>query len=120
MFSQDPPIPVINEPVYLFIDPAAGGPQSDYAMLSVTRQKGMLTVCCPAPELTTARADNRRERERERGMLVYTSYLEGSACPITSIWQNIDHWYDPVVHTSHKILSGMFHWHALVSHSWHR
>jgi hypothetical protein len=59
MFSQDPPIPVINEPVYLFIDPAAGGPQSDYAMLSVTRQKGMLTVCCPAPELTTARADNR-------------------------------------------------------------
>ncbi len=55
MFTQDPPIPVINEPVYLFIDPAAGGPQSDYAMLSVTRQKGMLTVCCPAllmlPEL---------------------------------------------------------------------
>ena len=44
MFGQTPPVPVLNEAVYLFIDPAAGGPQSDYAILSVTRQKGMLTV----------------------------------------------------------------------------
>lgn len=44
MFSQDPPLPVLNEAVYTFIDPAAGGPQSDYAVLSVTRHKGMLTV----------------------------------------------------------------------------
>ena len=44
MFAQDPPTPVLNEAVYLFIDPAGGGPQSDYAVLSVTRQKGMLTV----------------------------------------------------------------------------
>ena len=44
MFSQEPPPPVLNEAVYVFIDPAGGGPQSDYAVLSVTRQKGMLTV----------------------------------------------------------------------------
>lgn len=44
MFAQPPPIPVLNEAVYIFIDPAAGGPQSDYAVLSVTRQKGLLTV----------------------------------------------------------------------------
>lgn len=44
MFAQQPPTPVVNEAVYIFIDPAAGGPQSDYAVLSVTRQKGMLTV----------------------------------------------------------------------------
>ena len=44
MFSQEAPIPVLNEPVYLFIDPAGGGPQSDYAIVSVTRQKGLLTV----------------------------------------------------------------------------
>ena len=44
MFTQQPPDLVLNEAVYLFIDPAAGGPQSDYAVLSVTRQKGMLTV----------------------------------------------------------------------------
>jgi hypothetical protein len=44
MFEQRVPDPVLNEAVFLFIDPAAGGPQSDYAILSVTRQKGLLTV----------------------------------------------------------------------------
>jgi hypothetical protein len=44
MFSQRPPRPVLNEAIFLFIDPAAGGPQSDYAILSVTRHKGLLTV----------------------------------------------------------------------------
>jgi hypothetical protein len=44
MFNQPPPIPVLNEAVYTFIDPAAGGPQSDYCVLSVTRHKGLLTV----------------------------------------------------------------------------
>lgn len=48
MFSQPPPDPVMNEAVFTFIDPAAGGPQSDYAVLSVTRHKGLLTVrACP-------------------------------------------------------------------------
>ena len=44
MFSQRPPPPVINETIHVFIDPAAGGPGSDYAVLSITRQKGMITV----------------------------------------------------------------------------
>lgn len=44
MFTQLPPAPITNEPIHLFIDPAAGGPGSDYAILSVTRQKGMITV----------------------------------------------------------------------------
>ena len=44
MFAQAPPRPVLNEPIYLFIDPAAGGPHSDYAVVSVTRHKGLLTV----------------------------------------------------------------------------
>ena len=44
MFKQPIPPPVINEDVHVFIDPAAGGPYSDYAVLSVTRQKGMITV----------------------------------------------------------------------------
>jgi hypothetical protein len=44
MFTQEPPIPVLNEAVYMFIDPAGGGPHSDYAIVSVTRQKGLLTV----------------------------------------------------------------------------
>jgi hypothetical protein len=48
MFSQPPPPPILNEAVYTFIDPAAGGPQSDYAVLSVTRHKGLLTVSLAA------------------------------------------------------------------------
>ena len=44
MFKQPIPPPVINDDVHVFIDPAAGGPYSDYAVLSVTRQKGMITV----------------------------------------------------------------------------
>ena len=44
MFSQPAPALVVNEDVHVFIDPAAGGPGSDYAILSVTRHKGLVTV----------------------------------------------------------------------------
>ena len=44
MFSQEAPEPVLNADIYLFIDPAAGGPQSDYAILTFQRQKGLVTV----------------------------------------------------------------------------
>ena len=44
MFTQEPPEPELNADVYLFIDPAAGGPQSDYAILSFQRVKGLVTV----------------------------------------------------------------------------
>jgi len=52
MFSQEPPAPLINEDVHIFIDPAAGGPGSDYAILSITRQKGLVTV---SPEIDHSR-----------------------------------------------------------------
>ena len=44
MFTQPVPEPITNEPIHLFIDPAAGVPSSDYAILSITRQKGLITV----------------------------------------------------------------------------
>ena len=44
MYSQDLPDPVLNADIYLFTDPAAGGPQSDYAILTFQRQKGLVTV----------------------------------------------------------------------------
>ena len=44
MYTQEPPEPTLNATIYLFIDPAAGGPQSDYAILSFQRQKGIITV----------------------------------------------------------------------------
>jgi hypothetical protein len=44
MFAQPAPVAATNDDIHLFIDPAAGGPYSDYAMLSVTREKGLVTV----------------------------------------------------------------------------
>lgn len=44
MFNQEAPPPRNTEAIYIAIDPAAGGPQSDYAMVSMTRYKGMITV----------------------------------------------------------------------------
>ena len=44
MFSQQCPTPILNEGVHLFIDPAAGGPQSDYAVLTIVRRQGIVTV----------------------------------------------------------------------------
>jgi hypothetical protein len=44
MFTQPPPTWVTNDTIHLFIDPAAGGPGSDYAIVSVVRQKGLITV----------------------------------------------------------------------------
>lgn len=56
MFSQAAPLPLVNEDVHVFIDPAAGGPGSDYAILSVTRHKGLVTVS-PARRIPKDRAE---------------------------------------------------------------
>ena len=48
MFTQPAPQPELNGDVWLFIDPAGGGPQSDYALLSFTRHKGLVTVSTPS------------------------------------------------------------------------
>jgi len=44
MMTQEAPKVQNSEPIYIAIDPAAGGPQSDYAMVSITRHKGIITV----------------------------------------------------------------------------
>lgn len=39
------PLPItLNSTVWVIIDPAAGGPQSDYAVVSITRNRGTVTV----------------------------------------------------------------------------
>lgn len=48
MFDQEAPSTQMNEVLYVFVDPAAGGPQSDYCVLSITRWKGLVTVF-PSP-----------------------------------------------------------------------
>lgn len=44
MLTQPCPDPVLNDLIYIFIDPAAGGPGSDYALISFQRTKGLITV----------------------------------------------------------------------------
>jgi hypothetical protein len=43
MQMTPPPIPWMHT-VYIVVDPAAGGPQSDFALLSIVREKGLITV----------------------------------------------------------------------------
>jgi hypothetical protein len=44
MFSQETYPSVVNEDIFLVIDPAAGGPQSDYAFVTFTRLRGMVRI----------------------------------------------------------------------------
>ena len=47
MWSAEPLPLVQDQTVFLVIDPAAGGPQSDYAIVSLVRQRGCVTVSAP-------------------------------------------------------------------------
>lgn len=44
MISAEPMAPKVLEPIYMFVDPAAGGPSSDYCMLCITRTRGIVSV----------------------------------------------------------------------------
>lgn len=46
MFNMIGQLPPINCDIFVFVDPAAGGPSSDYAVLSVTRHQGVVMVSC--------------------------------------------------------------------------
>lgn len=44
MFTMVGPAPPINSELCIFVDPAAGGPSSDYAIMSVSRHQGLIMV----------------------------------------------------------------------------
>jgi len=44
LFEQKPPEFNVNQTVFTVVDPAAGGPQSDYAVVSIVLNKGLVTV----------------------------------------------------------------------------
>jgi len=41
---MEPPALQWKQTVFVLIDPAAGGPQSDFALVSFVRYKGLVTV----------------------------------------------------------------------------
>jgi hypothetical protein len=44
MFTQDPPPLVLNEDIYICVDPAGGGPQSDFSFISFQRSRGQIII----------------------------------------------------------------------------
>jgi hypothetical protein len=44
LYQLQAPAPVIYEDLFIFIDPAAGGPSSDYGIMTVVRNRGILVV----------------------------------------------------------------------------
>jgi hypothetical protein len=52
MFSQPSIQPCFKEDIFIVIDPAAGGPQSDYAFISFTRNRGRVQVYYPSSTQT--------------------------------------------------------------------
>ena len=49
MFDTSALTLTLNQTVWIVIDPAAGGPQSDYALVSICRIKGCIVVRVPRP-----------------------------------------------------------------------
>ena len=47
MFETDLLPLLVGQPIWIVVDPAAGGPQSDYAVVSMCRVKGCVVVRAP-------------------------------------------------------------------------
>ena len=63
------PLPLPDNPfVFVVIDPAAGGPQSDYAIVSIVRERGNVTVRQPraTPRATPRHAPRHASRHAPR------------------------------------------------------
>lgn len=76
MFSATPLELAKDQDVFVIIDPAAGGPSSDYAVVSLVRQRGIVTVRprsrdqIPLPALARESARVLRRAEEARDELV--------------------------------------------------
>jgi hypothetical protein len=44
LFTHEPMPPLLNDDIYIVIDPAAGGPGSDYALVAFQRNRGNVTI----------------------------------------------------------------------------
>ena len=44
IYELEAPNPDIYEDIAIFVDPAAGGPSSDYGIMSVVRKRGTMVV----------------------------------------------------------------------------
>ena len=68
------PLPMeLDQTVWVVVDPAAGGPSSDFAVLSMCRARGCVTVIGHGVACVRVRAGWRGERVYYKGVAVYES-----------------------------------------------
>ncbi len=73
MFAAVPLEFAKDQDVFVVIDPAAGGPSSDYAVVSLVRQRGIVTVRHAIRYPSLHRCANARTSCREQKKLVTSS-----------------------------------------------
>ena len=56
--------PDMDETIFISIDPAAGGPQSDYCVVSFVRQQGSVKVCAATLAIQETRYSLRKVETR--------------------------------------------------------
>lgn len=66
MFCSSSPLPVFQQEIYIIVDPAAGGPTSDYCILALTRERGIVTVSFRSFDISSAVIRIRLECRRGR------------------------------------------------------
>ena len=93
MLAAEPPQPLTwAQPLFIAIDPAAGGPQSDFALVSFFRHRGQIVVRSRARALARSRARvlacSRFAREDQERMYSTLSSRSSSSGRIVSLTRN--------------------------------
>ena len=78
MFNSEPLPLVQDQTIWIVIDPAAGGPSSDYAVVSIVRQRGTVTVSAHAIQYASLHAFTKSCTDCEEQKYVVTSSLRRS------------------------------------------
>lgn len=62
-FSLDALPLQLDQTVFVCVDPGAGGPQSDYAVVSIARTRGTVQVSAPIPTHASSHASSHAARK---------------------------------------------------------
>ena len=73
LFEEEPLVPLLNAEVHIVVDPAGGGPHSDYALVSFQRSRGTVTI-------TGIECLNTKEPSKQFLLLRSTSTSCGAMC----------------------------------------
>jgi len=81
MFAQEPPPPILNEEIFICVDPAGGGPQSDFSFVSFQRVRGQIIIV--GMDTISTKEPTRQYKLLEEHMLALRRNLYRSSSKIT-------------------------------------